>query len=245
MRGGFLADDVSREHYERLAHWAASGDVLGESWRCIAQPHLAALIPFRSMLGVYGRRSFDQVEMISLVAIDHPIEHTSVLARTFNLRDRPIVAEWMVKQAPLLVDLAQAKAASELEASEANRYGLGRVAIHGHLDAFGNVGTYFSFAGVSAALSRERACGLLALIVPHLHLALCRRVRSDLSREAALTDHERELWRWLAAGRRSSEIAAIAGCTEKTIRNRLTALYRKLDVSSRAEAIRAFLSHPQ
>lgn len=239
--GDLLANDRLRLHYEWLVHWATFGVVTGEAWQVDAQQHLAELLPFRSMLGVFGRRSFDQIEMLDIVSINHPAEHISALSRTFHLRDRPILAQWLALQVPLVVDISQTASASALERDEVVRYDLDRIALHGHLDVLGHTGTYFSFTGLSHSVLHEHARCILALVVPHLHVALCRRARQSHETSSELTDPERELWRWLVAGRRSSEIAAISGCSEKTIRNRLTRLYRKLGVGSRAEAVREFL----
>jgi DNA-binding NarL/FixJ family response regulator len=50
---------------------------------------------------------------------------------------------------------------------------------------------------------------------------------------------ERELLRLLAGGRSTSEIAAALGVAPKTVRNRASALYRRLGVHSRAGAVEA------
>ncbi len=53
----------------------------------------------------------------------------------------------------------------------------------------------------------------------------------------ALTDIEQELLVWLASGRSNSEIARCRSRSPATIRNQLHALYAKLDVCGRAEAV--------
>ena len=52
-----------------------------------------------------------------------------------------------------------------------------------------------------------------------------------------LTDGERALARAVIAGKRNAEIAAERQTSERTVRNQLTAVYEKLEVSSRAELI--------
>jgi DNA-binding NarL/FixJ family response regulator len=52
-----------------------------------------------------------------------------------------------------------------------------------------------------------------------------------------LTPREREVLEQLATGRRNHEIARALGLSDKTVRNHLSNLYRKLGVRSRAEAI--------
>lgn len=49
---------------------------------------------------------------------------------------------------------------------------------------------------------------------------------------------ERELFRWVAAGRTNAEIAALRGRSLATMRNQLHSAYAKLGVANRAEAMR-------
>ena len=236
-----LTDDAARRHYESLTQWAAFGPVAAHCWTAIARPHLCALLPFKSMVGIFGRQWLGHIEITGLVSIDHPPEHLASLPRTFKREDRPIFARWLETQAPMLVDVPRSGAASCTELQEARRFGLDRLAIHGQVDLLGRSGTYFSFAGIPRPLAAARAEALLALLVPHLHIALCRMAKLGPQQAVALTANEGVLLRWLAVGRRSAEIAVISGCSEKTVRNRLTALYRKLGVASRAEAVREFM----
>ena len=53
----------------------------------------------------------------------------------------------------------------------------------------------------------------------------------------SLTPREREVLRAIAAGERSSQIAAELGITERTVKAHLASIYRKLGVDSRAAAV--------
>ena len=53
----------------------------------------------------------------------------------------------------------------------------------------------------------------------------------------ALTPRERELLELLAHGLDNLQIAAHLGLTEKTVRNKVSAVFDKLDVATRAQAI--------
>lgn len=55
--------------------------------------------------------------------------------------------------------------------------------------------------------------------------------------EAALTKRERQLLDLLRAGKTNAEIGAAIFISEKTVRNHLSSVYRKLGVSNRAQAI--------
>ncbi len=52
---------------------------------------------------------------------------------------------------------------------------------------------------------------------------------------AALTPREREFSRYVARGLTNGEIAGLCGCSLNTVRNRLASVFRKLEVSTRAE----------
>ncbi len=56
-------------------------------------------------------------------------------------------------------------------------------------------------------------------------------------REAGLTDRELEILRVLAEGRSNREIAKLLWLAEQTVKFHLTNIYRKLNVSSRTEAV--------
>jgi DNA-binding CsgD family transcriptional regulator len=54
---------------------------------------------------------------------------------------------------------------------------------------------------------------------------------------ASLTDAERAVLHWLAAGRSNAQIGLCVGRSEKTVRNQLTRVYAKLGVTNRAQAV--------
>jgi len=65
------------------------------------------------------------------------------------------------------------------------------------------------------------------------------RTQASIS-EAQLTGRERAALRLLCEGRSNAQIAFELGVAEKTVRNHVSNLYRKLGVRSRAEAIVAW-----
>jgi len=52
---------------------------------------------------------------------------------------------------------------------------------------------------------------------------------------ARLTPREVEIAAYVARGLRNAEVAALCGCSPNTVRNQLVTIFRKLDVSTRAE----------
>lgn len=63
-----------------------------------------------------------------------------------------------------------------------------------------------------------------------------KKVRSSIARKFdSLTDREREIVRLVAEGHHNNQIAEKLRMSEKTVRNRLTVIYSKLEVTSRLE----------
>jgi DNA-binding CsgD family transcriptional regulator len=63
------------------------------------------------------------------------------------------------------------------------------------------------------------------------------RCREASPRRLALTDRELEILRLLATPKSPAEIASQLVLSKKTVQNHISAIYRKLDVGSRSEAI--------
>lgn len=58
-------------------------------------------------------------------------------------------------------------------------------------------------------------------------------------RAGALSAREREVLRWVAAGRRQAEIAATLGLSARTVENHLRRARQRLGVATTAQAVRA------
>lgn len=52
-----------------------------------------------------------------------------------------------------------------------------------------------------------------------------------------LTDREKQIFKMLVANKTTSDIASLLGISEKTVRNHISNVIQKLDVSSRSQAI--------
>jgi DNA-binding CsgD family transcriptional regulator len=89
----------------------------------------------------------------------------------------------------------------------------------------------------------DRECALLDLVGVHLSRQY-RRVRAQQrlasDRTAlleSLTAREREVVRWLAAGKTDRDIAALLGCSHRTVQKHLERSYAKLGVETRTAAV--------
>lgn len=106
-------------------------------------------------------------------------------------------------------------------------------------------------AGADGYLLKDAEPSLLALRIerllagePALSPTIARRVLARFAPPAAgfpeetapLSPREREVLSLVARGLRATEAAGVLGISHHTVRDHLKAIYRKLDVSSRAEA---------
>jgi len=211
-----------------------------EAFRRLVRTHVAPLLPHRFSIAVLGSLTFDHLAIRHLVGVDYPPAFLARIPRQTKLSDRPVIAKWLCEREPLVIDPIRDRALlSKLEAREVDEFGLGRMAVHGRIDLSSNMASYFSFAGTAETVTDERAKFILRLIAPHLHSALMSIPSMSMANPAVdcLTRQERELIVWLAAGRSNAEIAKLRGRSAATVRNQLSVLFRKLQVTTRAEAV--------
>lgn len=218
-----------------------------EHFQSLVRGPCRQLLPHRTLVAAIGLVDLDHVELKLLLPVDHPPEALASLGSALNLRERSALAHWLHTREPLVLSLSEdPERLSERERDELERFQLGRIAAHGALDVAAQSGSYFSFGGVPAHWPAAMVAQRLKLVVPLLHEALMKVLRH---REGAkpvrseLTGTERELLRWVAAGRTNGEIARLRARSPATVRNQLSALFRKLGASNRAEAVRLAASY--
>jgi DNA-binding CsgD family transcriptional regulator len=91
-------------------------------------------------------------------------------------------------------------------------------------------GRRFSEAALAHARTMAPALALACAAIPTV-------TRASAPRLPALSDTEADLLRYLELGYTSREIALARGTSPYTVRNQLSALYRKLGVTNRTEAV--------
>ncbi|WP_179379604.1 LuxR C-terminal-related transcriptional regulator [Jannaschia marina] len=104
-------------------------------------------------------------------------------------------------------------------------------------------------AGADGYLLKENTAGVLSRQLkqishgmPALSPSIARRIMDHfrltgpVAEEARLTDREREVLALIARGLRNGEVASELGLAETTVAGYIKAVYRKLGISSRAEA---------
>jgi len=106
---------------------------------------------------------------------------------------------------------------------------------------------FFRLAAPTQALHQDFA----ALLLPHLHLALCRSwaAKEDAERRLAdeawaLTTRQLEILNWVQQGKTNHEIAAIMSVSPLTVKNHLQKLFKRLDVHNRTQAVAKVMATP-
>ncbi len=83
----------------------------------------------------------------------------------------------------------------------------------------------------------QAAIRLVASGEPYLPASMLQEQQDPTQLPATLTSRQQQLWRLLAEGKSNKEMAQDLGVSEGTIKQHLVALYRKLGVHSRFQAI--------
>jgi DNA-binding CsgD family transcriptional regulator len=233
-------------------------ELAGQCCRCESESRFRELVSelvepllrHRSLVAVIGRVDLDHLDIQRIVGINHPPAHLASLNTTIALRERRVVAHWLRTSAPLVLRLPEDRSMmSDHEAYEIESHQLGRLGICGVLDADARTGTYLSFAGLPEQREVDAQVRMLGLLAPPLCQALVRVHRMSSARarpeRSLLSRAERELLRWVVAGRTNGDIAQLRSRSSATVRNQLHSAYQKLGVAGRAEAIRLLLATPR
>lgn len=139
-------------------------------------------------------------------------------------------------------------AALELFRRELRLAGFDSVLLHGS-GRLAGANTLFALCG-GAARPTPRHAYFLALLLPHLHMALLRlsaggrAVTSTTTAKGAgaaiarpLSARETDILGWLRQGKSNYEIGRILGISALTVKNHLQRIYRTLGVSNRTHAL--------
>jgi transcriptional regulator EpsA len=106
-------------------------------------------------------------------------------------------------------------------------------------------GSFFAFLQIPENLPITRLCYLTELLLPHLHIALLQISELPTQKSAhpssnetgdLLSERERDVLRWIKAGKTNQEIGLILAISPMTVKNHVQKILRKLNVSNRAQA---------
>lgn len=140
-------------------------------------------------------------------------------------------------------------------AAELAALGFGDSIVHGIPKAQVTASAHGIFAFVSLGGSPgAREQHLTQLLVPHLFAAYCRAQTRDrpstmaeaslplAEPDAAITEREVEILRWIRDGKSNQEIGMILSISPLTVKNHVQKILRKLNASNRAQAVSKAIS---
>jgi transcriptional regulator EpsA len=231
-----------------------------DDFKKFIQTRIRQILPHR--MAVCGLVEFRSRRVLRLINIDFPTGYLQRVIRPDQVTLAFPLKDWICKRCPMVILTDQADSPSSPWNSAAREYGIRSIAYYGIADVSGTVSSYFAF-GELDQWTAEAYTGLLNLIVPHLHAALVKILTTEhlvqaIGSEAAdieaassqpsdlpardparfnITERERQVLRWMAAGKSNWEIGAILRISEFTAKNHVQSVLKKLSVSSRAQAV--------
>ena len=201
---------------------------------------LRKFFPFERVALLYGVVSAGQVKIEFSISHGHTVAYLKHMGKIFDIAARKSLQVWLTEREPVLIDPADTQCvASALELREIEQFALKNIAAHGILSLKGSSGTYVSFAGVPGPLNswHRDALNLIAPVINALLLKLIAKT-APLNVErltASLTAQERRVTRAVLGGATDKQAAAQLGIATKTVRNHLTHIFNKLDVTNRSQ----------
>ena len=194
---------------------------------------------FKRVILGHGEQVAGQIHLTHTLALGHEPAYLKQLATTFDLKTRGSMLWWFTHRKPFNLDPDKPPPfATAFEIQEIRRFGLGRLAAHGILNAKTNAGTYFSFSGIEQELTGWHldALTVIAPVLNDLYLALIAAEQTGAHAALAnLTRRQNDIVRLIAIGLGDKSIANTLGIAEKTVRNQLSEVYAQVGVHRRGQ----------
>ena len=205
---------------------------------------LKSFFPFTKLFMAHGELIAGQVKTTHWKQYGHADDYLEQLATTFELDHRGSLKWWFENRRPFIIDPSNPPVfTTAFEIHEIKQFSLENIAAHGVLNLRANVGTYFSFCGLSGPLGKWHldALQLIAPVLNDLYLAhIADQITDNARRTVALTHRQNEIVRLAVEGYDDKTIARGLCVAEKTIRNQLTEIYGRLGIHSRSQLVVRF-----
>lgn len=167
----------------------------------------------------------------------------SVLCGDGGVMDR-VMAIWRRSLSPCLIDSSLSRTYDEESiASIMHKYGFNNIASHGMHDVNGEILSFFCFMQIPGDIN-ERHAYLLEMLTPYVHKALIHAMASDHANEkniqcygGLITHREKEILKWVKAGKSNWEIAIILDISPRTVKNHVCNIIKKMSAQNRGHAV--------
>ena len=230
-----------------------------DAFKVFIRTKIRTILPHQ--MAVYGLGEIRSTRILRLLNVDFPLGYLQQIVRPdCALLDSPLKA-WLRERAPITIHVGHVgHGDSPGSYAGARLYGITSLACHGVVDLNSTVYSYFVFGQLDLRLLPSYTT-LLNLVVPHLHAVLSKlltaehlvgasrlddnapfrscpanRLANDLN-GVKITERERQVLQWIAAGKSNWEIGKILDISEFTAKNHVQNLLKKLSVTGRAQAV--------
>ena len=206
--------------------------------RAICRTELRTFLPHHALICGFGHLNPHTVSGHRVLSVDFPMDYLDAIKQDDGSLFSPLMERWISGDAPVLFDPDEPSTVPAEWLALARAHQLGNIVAHGVRDLHSNASSYFNFCGVPGPLTPLHA-RCIKLITPHLHTALARILahKEQTGAHVAFTPRETEILSWLYLGKTNWEIGQIIGISEKTVKNNLYAIYQKLNVGNRTQAL--------
>jgi DNA-binding CsgD family transcriptional regulator len=220
-----------------------------EAFKEWTRKELRRVFPHERLGCGYGHLHAGGVALDYVLTIDYPVSYWHGIRNRAGGLDTPILRRWLSTREPQLFEADRPWPDVPAAWFECFReHGMKNTAAHALYDTERCVGTYHSFHRIPGRLGGAHIEALKRL-VPVMHEVLCRVIaRLNAGSEFALrlgglSAREKEIARWVTAGKTNSEIAGVSGLSENTVKHHLTSIFGKLAVDSRAQLVHRFTEY--
>jgi LuxR family transcriptional regulator, quorum-sensing system regulator CviR len=204
------------------------------------EPAVQRLLDYRFMMCGLGEKSiFMKDNEFTCINVSYPAEYLSYYAKSgLMFRDSLVIAAINATGIHIFDDLIHDKSWYRGKAYSFSRsFGINEGFISVAHNYFSGTTSIFFFTAPRMPCD-ERAKTVLEALCPHFHEAL-RRICGGArpSPENPLSDREREILQWIKEGKSSWTISLILSISEATVKFHVGNILRKLDASTRAQAV--------
>lgn len=207
--------------------------------------HLRNALPHEmSMFGLALRHALG-FAVVSVVTVNLPAEFVRCISGPGGSLMCPILHNWFKFRSPQSFDAAESAATVAPQwKSKFCEFDLRKIVVHGHTSPCESVASFFGLYRVSSLeICMSQAMQLSAEIHEAL-LRTYRHTRAGAARSSlpTITDREREIVRWLAAGKTNWEVGRILGISDLTVKTHVQRLLDKTGTTSRAQLVAKVMS---
>lgn len=224
----------------QLAEATLSSTTVEDITRLIEED-LQRVLPHQSMIGGVGYIRGGEVLPLAVVSENFPNSYLREVLSEEGYIHSPFISWWIRERKPMLVSVEQSSQIDTKTRERLMRYRISNFIAYGQADFPGVTGTYFWFANVPEGVTPKHG-RILEFVIPHLHAALTRlAIENKRAGQRALaprlTPKELEVLQLVYEGKSNKDISEALGISLMTVKNHTKAIYTKMQVRSRSEAI--------